>query len=239
MLPFIFFEKISNFSFIPGLIAASLIYSVAFVYYVRSLSTGEASLVSPLYNFNILFLAMGAWIVLGESLSLPKIAGLVLLLYGASWLKGEKTVLRSFKMLVQDKSCQYMILASLLIAVGRLVDKTMMSSVPPVSYACILCFLISMWTLLHLLMMDGITAISYVLRKRPLLAISCGAINGYSYLCLLYAMKFFEVSVVEPVSMLSIIVTLLLSKTLLKERLGTRIVAAAIMVAGAWILLLR
>ena len=43
-------------SFPPVMLLTGAIYAVAFLLYVRALSISEASLVGPLFNFNIFFL---------------------------------------------------------------------------------------------------------------------------------------------------------------------------------------
>jgi len=45
------------------------------------------------------------------------------------------------------------------------------------------------------------------------------------------------VSVAEPISMLGMIVTVILARLILKERVGRRLVAVIVMIAGAWFLL--
>ena len=175
--------------------------------------------------------------VLAEPLPPVKLAGLAFLLYGASLLKREGNWVGSVKALVRDRACQYMAAASLLIAVGRLVDKTLIAEAPPRWYACLLYFAISGWVFLFLVVKGRVGAVVSLFREKPGLSIVSGAINGYSYLCLLFALKSIDVSVAEPASMLGMIITLLLSKVILKETLGSRLLGAAIMVAGAWILL--
>ncbi len=65
--------------------ANGLVYAGAFVLYVAALSTGEASFVSPFYNFNVFFLLALASIFLGESLTAAKVGGIALLVAG-SWV---------------------------------------------------------------------------------------------------------------------------------------------------------
>ena len=172
-----------------GALASGAFYSVAFVCYVRSLSEGEASLVSPLYNFNVFFLALIAWAFLGEPLSASKLAGLALLVYGSSWLNRRDSVWRSLAALLTDRACRYMIVASVLIAVGRVIDKSLVAQAPPVTYVCLLYWIISGYILVYALLRRNAGDILHLLRARPGMALAGGAINGYSYLCLLLDRK--------------------------------------------------
>jgi transporter family protein len=200
---------------------------------VSSLSQGDASLVTPLYNFNIFFLAIGASWFLTEPLTATKVAGLGFLLVGASFLIGESSFSRSLSSLTTNGPCRQMIGASFLIAIGRIVDKAHIGELNPYIYALFLYLSISFWVGLYLLFTGRAGEISKVFKCRPALAITCGIGNGYSYICLLWALTSYNVSVVEPLSMLSVLVTLFLSKVYLGETLGHRIYGAMIMIGGA------
>jgi transporter family protein len=54
---------------------------------------------------------------------------------------------------------------------------------------------------------------------------------------LLFAFTKIAVSVAEPVSMLGMIATVILARLMFKERIGRRLVAVIVMIAGAWFLL--
>ena len=233
LIPWATGGAISDWTFLKPMAFASFIYALAFILYVRSLADGEASLVGPLYNFNVFFLSIGAWAVLREPLPPQKIAGLIFLLIGASFLTGQASFEASVKALYTDSPCRHMMAASLLIACGRIIDKNLVGQVPPLAYAIFLYLAIACWLALYLVVMGRGGNILQVIRQRPRIAITCGVVNGYSYLCLLWALGQFNVSLVEPLSMLSILVTMALSKYILTETLGNRIWAAIIMIGGA------
>ena len=75
-------------------------------------------------------------------------------------------------------------------------------------------------------------------KRKYKIALACGLVNAFSYLFLVVAFMGIEVSTVEPLTMLSMIVTLILSKLYLKEQIGNRMLGVAIMIVGAWILFL-
>lgn len=220
-----------------GLFVAAFFYALAFVLYVRSLAEGEASLVSPLYYFNVFFLAVAAALFLGEALTMAKLLGCALLLYGSSWLKREGTLWRSLRAVAGNRPCQTMMAASLLIAIGRVIDKSLVTTMSPTHYAVLLYLAIAAFIFLYLWLRGRVPRIWALVSQRPSLAIACGAVNGYSYLCLLTAIVAYPVSVAEPLSMLGLLLTLLLSKLLLNEALGHRPIGALFMIAGAWALL--
>lgn len=245
LLPFVLTDLPSSWSFVFKPMASGLFYALGFALYVKSLAEGEASLVSPLYHFNVFFLAILAFFFLGEPLTILKVGGLLLLVYGATYLNRQKNILQSMKALITDAPCRYMIITSLLLACGRIVDKYAISFTPageedvsPLAYVFVLYVVISLYIFIMTLFKGKTAEIGKVLKTAPWLALICGAINSYSYLFLLYAMRYFDVSVAEPISMLSVIVTILLAWKTFGEDIRTRLVGAGIMVAGAWALFL-
>lgn len=238
LLPFLFFVGApAGYAFLPLVALASLVYAVAFVLYVRSLSIGEASLVSPLYNFNVLFLLALAAILLGEPVSALRVAGILLLVGGASFLDRKRNVFLSLASLVRDRACLLMIVCSLLMAVGRTIDGLVVQDVSPVVYAFSLYSGIALLLLAYVALAGKTRATLSLVRDRPQAAVTAGAINAFSYLLLLIAFTRIDVSVAEPASMLSMGVTVTLAHFAFGERIGSRLAAVAIMVAGAWLLL--
>lgn len=215
----------------------SIIYSITFTLYVKALTDGEVSLVGPLYNFNIFFLLGISSIFLGESLSVTKISGLVLMVYGSSWLNRKGNFFRSIKAIFSDRPCQLMILFSLLLAVGRVSDRYISRDINPVVYGFILYLQMSI-ILYFFNFFTGRRKIMFsLLKEKPVLSLVAGAINTYSYIFLLYAIKTIEVSVAEPANMLSMVISVVLARLLYKEKIRERAVGILIMILGAWLLL--
>jgi len=237
LLPFVPSEQPNTWAFVPKALLSGFFYSVAFVCYVRSLSLEEASLVSPLYNFNVFFLALLAFFWVGEPLSVYKCLGLVLLVYGASHLNRPEhtpsTFFRSMRALLHNRGCQFMIAASLLIAVGRVIDKSNIQNAPPVTYCFFLYLIIAAYVFVYVLIQGRTRGIFYLFRERPWTAMASGAINAYSYLFLLLAITEIDVSVAEPVSMLGMVVTLVLSWWFLGENIRRRWIGVLLMIGGA------
>lgn len=237
LLPFAVAFDTVRFAYIPIACLSSLFYAVAFVCYVTALRLGEASLVSPLYNFNIFFLALMAGIFLGEPFTGSKLLALVLLVYGASFLNRQHTIWASLGALLKDRACQIMIAGSMLIAVGRVIDTAAMHTASPLGYAFVLYTCISLYLWLCILWRGEWDNVVRLLRNAPRLSVLSGAINGFSYLFLLIALTRIDVSIAEPVSMLGMVVTLLLARWLLQEPIRERLIGVAIMIAAAWLLL--
>jgi transporter family protein len=238
LLPFLLFVDLpSSYGFLLLVALGSFTYAIAFALYVKSLSMGEASLVSPLYNFNVLFLLILTAILLGETITVLKVTGILLLILGASLLNQEKNLLRSLGALFKDRACLLMILCSMLMAVGRTIDGFVVQDVSPMLYAFCVYAGISLFLFIYLLLTKKTGEMLSLLRNRAKVAIAAGAVNAYSYVLLLFAFTKIDVSVAEPASMLGMIATVILAWLIFKEKIGRRLVAVVVMIAGAWLLL--
>lgn len=232
----LFVDIVLNASILLFVTLSSFVYSIAFMLYVKSLSDGEASLVSPLYNFNVFFLLILAVTFLGEKLTLFKMAGLIFLFYGVSFLNRKSNILESFKAIFLDKSCQYMIAASLLIAIGRTIDGNAIRFTSPLLYAFYLNVGISLFLLAYILAKSNISTTIRLFNEKRKVATLSGGLNAYSYLFLLIAFTGIEISIAEPTSMTAMIITVILAGRILKENIKERLLGVAIMLIGLWML---
>mgnify|MGYP002479452338 CR=1 FL=1 len=220
-----------DWAFIKYVAASSLIYALAFLLYIRALSEGEASLVAPLSNFNILFLLVLSILFLSESFSFVKGAGLLVLLYGATFLNRQRNMYLSLKALLADKPCQMMMASSFLVAIGRIIDKGGAASTSPVLYS-----FVALYLGLLMFLRKNLKEVFVLFKDRPWISLASGFINAYAYLCLLISFKSIEVSIAEPLSMLSMVVTVMLSSIILKEDIRYRLKGVFFMFIGASLL---
>jgi bacterial/archaeal transporter family protein len=65
------------------LIASGMATGLSWICYFRALSMGEASKVAPIDKLSVVFVALLAWPLLGETITLAKAAGVVLIAAGA------------------------------------------------------------------------------------------------------------------------------------------------------------
>src|SRR6056297_660604 len=114
LLPFVIGKNIGSLNFLPYAFISSTIYSLTFVLYVKALSTGEVSLVTPIASFNILFLFILSAVFLQEEISVLKIAGILLIFYGSSYLKPGSNLKQSFKAIIRERPCLLMMLSTML-----------------------------------------------------------------------------------------------------------------------------
>jgi len=236
LLPFALFHPSFDLSALKYGILSGFIYSISFVLYVKSLSIGEASLVGPLYNFNVFFLLILTSIFLKEPFTISKVIGLSLLVYGASFLNRQENLYKSLYSLFKRKDTLFMMGSSFLIAIGRTIDGFVVGKIDPLFYCFFLYLVISVYQFFYILLRKEVKEVFKLLKEKTLLVTIAAGINAYSYMFLLIAFRSIDVSIAEPISMLSMLVTLFLAKNVFKEDIRKRIIGVIIMILGAWIL---
>lgn len=237
LLPVLFFVRWPGPAFLPGVLAAGALYSIANVFYVRSLSEGEVSLVTPLFSLSTLFLLTLAVAFLGEPLTAAKLGGTACLVLGASLLEEGNSLLSSLRKLFSYRPTQYMAFSTFLTATGRVIDKHLNASVSPLLYAFALNLVVGLLLAGYLAVRGRRAALLGLLRERPVPALLSGFANAYSYLLLLVALRCLDVSVAEPASSFSLLISVLLGYLVYREPIRRRLPAAVLIVAGVWLLL--
>jgi uncharacterized membrane protein len=122
---------------------------------------------------------------------------------------------------------------------GRIIDKYYLPNAHPITYSTILYFFIAFNLLVILLIRGKTKFILKVFNKKPGLSITSGLINGFSYLFLLYAMQQIDLSLAEPLTNLSLVLTLLFSLLFFKENIIEKIPGSILILLGGWFLYLN
>lgn len=220
---------------------ACIFYSGAFVLYSSSLRQEAISLVAPLYNFNILFLLVLSAVFLGVNFSIFSVIGIFLMFVGLSYLKKSTTMIESIKSVLTNRGAQYMILASLLMAVGRVIDAFTVASlnIDSFVYSFYIYAIVTIDLLLVLIITRRVSVCVKIFLGAPKVAIASGAVNGLSYLFLILAVsEGIAMALAEPASTLNIFLAMILASRLMKEEINQRWVAAGFIVIGAIFLFL-
>ncbi|MFN3691905.1 MAG: DMT family transporter [Fervidobacterium sp.] len=223
-----------NLNIILKALLSGTIYSFSFSLYTYALGHEDTSVVAPLYNLNAVFLVILSAIFLGESFNLKRLLGAILMIYGVSFLKKGSSTLVSYKNLLKSKGALAMIISSILMAFGRIIDRKITQNISTIGYSVGIYLVISFYIFFFgLLRGNNIKEYSKLLRTKFIYLILGGICNAYSYVALLNAFNYFGVSVAEPLSMLSAFVTMFFAKLFFKEKLGMRLIAALLLFLGA------
>jgi transporter family protein len=235
-IPLLFFYSWTIGNILSAALSAA-IYTITFSLYVYALSHYEVSLVTPFYNFNVFFLLLLSVLFLQEPFTWWKLGGIVLLFYGTTFLERDHNLWSSIKAVYRNRGCQLMILSSLLMAVGRINDRRMIETTHPAVYSFALYFMMGVYLIVIIAIQGKLKPLWHTFRESPKPYLLGGATNAYSYLFMLLAFTEMDVSVAEPLSMLSVLLTMVLSAWILKERVQHRLIGGFFMVLGAILLI--
>ena len=239
LLPLAVFIPVNNLIFLLPCYGSSLLYTIYSYSFVTSLATGETSLVTPIYSLNGLILLIFSFLFLAEPFTLTKIIGVILMIVGVSLLKNIRNPLYSIGYIITDIPSRMMFLAVTSQCLGRIIDKYYLPNVHPITYSTILYFFIALNLLVILLIKRKANTILKVFHEKPIVSITSGLINGFSYLFLLYAMQQIDLSLAEPLTNLSLVLTLLFSFLFFKENVIEKLPGSILILLGGWFLYLN
>jgi EamA-like transporter family. len=131
-----------------------------------------------------------------------------------------------------------MLIYSFLVANGRIIDKEAGNIASPMLYSFTVYVFVALIMLIYLLLNGRLKDIVGILKNKTLYSIASGFTNAFTYLFLLVAIRTIEVSVAEPLSMLSTIISVTLGSLILKENVQGRITGVILTIAGGWMILL-
>lgn len=226
-----------NFEIFKIALISGSIYTMSFFLYVYALSNEDAFIIAPLYNMNVIFLIITTSIFLDEKITVFKIVGSLLMLYGVSYLKKDRSLLESYKNIGRSKGAVAMLISSGLMAIGRTIDGHFVKDISPIGYSVGIYLVVSLYfSILTLIKFKSIKPHINLIKSKKYDMIAGGFTNAYSYIALLNAFKYIDVSIAEPVSMVSSLVTAFFAKYIFREKVSLRIIGTIILIAGAFII---
>ncbi|HYF97398.1 MAG TPA: EamA family transporter [Coxiellaceae bacterium] len=116
------FPTMAPVDLILALVAGALYLVVMFFYY-QAVKQEEISRVIPLYYLSPVFVLLGSWLFLSESVTKIELIAILLLVFGAIFIS-----IKPGKNLVHNKAALYMLLASIVYAGNQIVTKFLLNS---------------------------------------------------------------------------------------------------------------
>ncbi|MFB6180687.1 MAG: EamA family transporter [Candidatus Nanohalobium sp.] len=226
--------------FFIAVIPQSLAITAASVIIAKAFKESDASIVTPMFALSPVLVLITSFVVLGEVPSLSGVIGVGLVAAGAYSMKieGSQHVLQPFRRLWSEKGVQLILTVIMLYSVTSVVDKIGVKSSSPAVWS------FSVVTLSSIFLFPVMTRKSGEWRKKlrtdwkPLTFL--GGIGGAAAIVQMTAIKLTLVTYVISIKRLSIPLTVILSYLLLgeKESIKGRLLGAALMTAGALMIIL-
>ena len=219
------------------LVLSGIATGASWLCYFKAISIGDVNKVVPLDKSSTVLAAVIAIIFLGESVTVPKITGLIAVTVGTYMMIGKKGGAGEKKrglgwFFYGSLSAVFAALTSVLAKVGiENVDSNLATTVRTAVV------LVMAW--LTVLVTGKGKLVKETTKKELLFIVISGILTGASWLCYYRALQLGEVSVVVPIDKLSILVSIAFSYIVFKEKLTLKsFMGLMIIVVGTLCLLL-
>ncbi len=210
--------------------------------FFKAVKISPLSLITPVSSFNILFTAVGAYFILGEKLTVIHAVALLLFVIGIYVLNFDfsvsKNILYPFTKLTKEKGVLLILLFCLIVGINAPIQKMANLDSSSQFFAAVY-FSITAIPLTVLFLTKGKAKLQDVLVSSKSILVM-GIFNGlYLYLGT-KAISTGKVTLVTVIISLNILLTILLSGTLFKEKgLLKKFIAGFIMLVGATLIALN
>lgn len=219
------------------LVLSGIATGASWLCYFKAISIGDVNKVVPLDKSSTVLAAVIAIIFLGESVTVPKITGLIAVTVGTYMMIGKKDGAGKKKrglgwFFYGSLSAVFAALTSVLAKVG--IENVESNLATTVRTAVVL---VMAW--LAVLVTGKGKLVKETTKKELLFIVISGILTGASWLCYYRALQLGEVSVVVPIDKLSILVSIAFSYIVFKEKLTLKsFMGLMIIVVGTLCLLL-
>ena len=196
---------------------AGIATGASWLCYFKAISTGDINKVVPLDKSSTVLTAIIAMIFLGESVTVPKVTGLIVITVGTYLMIGKKDGAPETKkgagwFVFGALSAVFAALTSVLAKVGiRNVESNLATAIRTAVV------LVMAWLTVFATGKTG--KIKETPKNELIFIVISGILTGASWICYYKALQLGEVSVVAPIDKLSIVVTVVFSYIVFKEKL--------------------
>lgn len=220
-----------------GAMLSGVLFAAAYACFVRALATGEISRVTPLSGLSHVFL-LGIVTGLGrERVGAAQALGTLLILSGVAALQGGG--LLALPRLAREPAGRLMVLYCLLLAGERVVDQAGGPLAHPFAYAWTMFGVVAVALAAWLSAFRRWPAALDLLVARLPVALAAATTNVITYTGLVALFDDFPVTVMEPATSLSYLVSAWLGARIYGEDLRGRILPALVIAAGSGFVLWR
>ncbi len=232
---------------IPGLLNA-----VCFFSFIAAMRVGEVSLLTPLFASCFVLMYVIDVSAGFAALALLPLAGVLLVTLGVAFLTPAQAVLEGRlsiwqrydpRWLLQQPGAVLMLVNATAFALVRFFDRTMAPDAEPVLYAIVVNLPTVLLGLVLLILgslrgrESSLAALAALARERWGILLVLTIFGQGAFLMLLYALDYFPPSVIEPVTQLGVFIAIALGGMWFGEQTKARWLPAAMVVAGAGLLL--
>lgn len=204
--------------------------------YFRALQLGDVNKVAPIDKSSTVLTILLAFIFLGEPISFPQAAGVVGIGVGTLLMISKNDAAGEVK---SNKWLIYALLSAVFASLTSIFGKIGIENVESNLGTAIRTVIVLVMAWLMVFITGEQKGLMHISRKSWLFLILSGFATGASWLCYYRALQDGPASVVVPIDKLSILVTIIFSGVVLKEKLSRKaLVGLVLIVAGTGAMLL-
>ena len=218
------------------LVLSGLSTGASWLCYFRALQNGDVNKVVPIDKSSTILTMLMAFIFLQESISLLKVVCIVVIAAGTLLMLEKKDVTGEKKSRVW---LPYAVLSAVFAAATSILGKIGISNVESNLGTTIRTAVVMLMAWMMVLVTGKTDKVREIPRKELLFICLSGLATGASWLCYYKALQDGPASIVAPIDKLSILVTVLFSRIVFKEKLSLKSgIGLALLTAGTLLLLL-
>ena len=229
----------SLLSWLPLALIPALCYGVSYNAYCQALSIGEVSLLTPLYASGLVLiffieLALGL-----TTFSIQSLIGILLVALGVAIFNVEAGRLRQVlnpAHLLSLPGAKWMLLCAVCIGLGRSIDKLLAPDAPEFQYAFVTNFFPVVFGLLLLARSGQVGQVMQQFSRNWKLAVILAIAGHGALVALFYSLDYVPASVAEPITQLSVFVSILFGGLWFGENIRARWLPSLLIVAGVMLL---
>lgn len=215
------FDMIGELSFktIVFLVLSGFATGFSWLCYFKALQLGNVNKVTPIDKSSTILTMILAFIFLGEKLTILKVVSIVLIGFGTYLMiekKADKKQTKDNKWLLY--ACGAAVFASLTSILGKIGISGVESNLGTAIRTIVV--LIMAWLVVFVTKKQG--DIKNIDKRSWKFMLLSGLTTGFSWLCYYKALQDGEASIVVPIDKLSIVVTIIFSYVILKEKLNRK-----------------
>lgn len=222
---------VSTKSFI-FLVLSGLTTGLSWLAFFKAIQIGDVSKVVPIDKASVVLTILLSFVVLREPATMPVVAGGVIISIGTFVLIGkDKKKKKQRKKVFNTKSYIFLaIMSAVFVALTNILAKIGIEDVDSnvATFIRTVVIIIFAWGIVFF--QGTVRELKKISRKSYIFLILSGAATGFSWLCYFAALAIGKVSIVNPIDKFSVVLTMILSFIILKEKPTKSTVAGAVLI---------
>lgn len=225
-------------TFFLSFAAAIPLEAVAFMSYMKAIKSSPLSLTLPFLAFTPVFIILTGWLILGETVTLVGVLGILCIVIGAYflYLSHMKTGLwEPFKAIFREPGSRLMLLVSFIYSITSTLGKLAILHSSPYFFGISYYIVFTLFMLSFLPAVRGARAVT--LLKNPVRGLIVGAVMSIMVFSHMLSISMVQAVYMVSVKRMSIIFGVLYGAWLFKEtRITERLAGAVIMIIGIFLI---